>query len=267
MSFRAWLNRWFNRFGSDSNRPAAPESAKQGPAPDKSAAPEAKDVLALFSRCGDVKHHAYALKPDDPDSTVIFVYCEGLSDTQQMLNEVVLPALNQFYEIYGFKDASLLAKATQLQLEVYRADNWEREAEQQIFEGRLILYIPALRALGSVDIAAMPARQPDDSHIDISVRGSRDCFVEEMATNIALIRKRIRSVSLAAETMVIGERTKTKVGLLYVQDIAHPNIIQEVKGQLRNVNIDGIFSATQLEELLSPSLTLFPLMVYTGRPD
>ncbi|GAB2696568.1 spore germination protein [Paenibacillus thermoaerophilus] len=267
MSLRAWLNRWFNRLGSESNRPGMREYAKSRPMPRQKAALNANHVLALFSPCGDVKHHVYSLKPDDPDSTVIFVYCEGLCDTQQMLNEVVLPALNQYYEIYGFSDVNLLSKATQLQLEWFQEDDWEKRAEQQIFEGRLILFIPALHALGSVDIASMPTRQPDDSHIDISVRGSRDCFVEEVATNIALIRKRIRSVTLASETIVIGERTKTKVGLMYLNDIANSNIIQEVRAQLRSVNIDGIFSATQLEELLSPSLSMFPLMVYTGRPD
>ncbi|MGG1314656.1 spore germination protein [Cohnella laeviribosi] len=256
------------RLIAKSNPPGKRETADRPPiSAKKTAAPEAADILDLFSRCGDVKHHFYVLKPDDPESTVLFVNCESLSDNQLMLHEVVLPRLSLFYETHGFKDANLLKKESQLQLEIFPEEDWQSPTEQQVFEGKLILYIPALRVIGSVDIALTPSRNPEDSNIDVSVRGPRDGFVEEVSTNIALIRKRIRSVSLASEMTTIGKRTKTKIALLYMYDIADPKIIQEVKRQLQTIDMDGVISATQLEELLSPSFSLFPLMLYTGRPD
>lgn len=228
---------------------------------------ETPAILAFFNRCADVKHHVYTLNAKDDLSSVLFVYCEGLSDNQHMLHEVVLPHLRRFYETYGFTEVDLLKTASQLQLELLPDDDWQRKASQDVFEGKLLMHIPALRIICSVDIAKLPTRKPEESNIEVSIRGARDGFVEELAINVALIRKRLKSASLAYETIVIGERSQTSIGLMYVYDIADPKVIQDVKQRLQSITIDGIFSTTQLEEIISPTKALFPLMAYTGRPD
>ncbi|MCM3494629.1 spore germination protein [Paenibacillus sp. FSL M7-1455] len=228
---------------------------------------DASAILNLFSRCADVKHHTYTLNALEERSSVLFVFCEGMSDSQHMIHEVVLPRLQRFYETYGFTDAGMLQTASQLQLERLPDDDWQRKATQHVFEGKLLMYIPALRVICSVDIAKLPARKPEESNVEVSVRGAKDCFVEELATNAALIRKRLKSPSLAYEQMVLGERTQTRIGLMYMYDIADPKVIQEVKQRLQKITIDGVFSATELEEMIEPTWALFPLMAYTGRPD
>jgi hypothetical protein len=131
----------------------------------------------------------------------------------------------------------------------------------------LLLFVPALTALFSLDISKKPARQPEESVIEVSIRGPKDGFVEELVVNVALIRKRIKSTSMVYETKTVGVRTKTTVAILYMKDIADPKIVQDLKTKLDRLQIDGAFSATQLEELMEPTKALFPLMGYTGRPD
>ncbi|MGF9712064.1 spore germination protein [Paenibacillus naphthalenovorans] len=224
-------------------------------------------ILAFFQRCADVKHHIYTLNANDDRSSVLFVYCEGLSDSQKMIHELVLPRLQRFYEIYGFTEVEWLISASQLHLELLPDHDWQRKAAQNVFEGNLLMHIPALGVTGTVNIADLPTRKPEESNLEVSIRGPRDGFVEDLVTNVALIRKRIKSPSLAYDSLVVGERTQTRVGLMYVYDIADPKIIQDVKQRIQKITIDGIFSATQLEELISPAKAWFPLMAYTGRPD
>ncbi|WP_248929877.1 spore germination protein [Paenibacillus hamazuiensis] len=264
------LKRWLRPFVFKKSAGSIADSFR--PSPSTSELPsieiiDASAILKLFNRCADVKHHTYTLNAREERSTVLFVFCEGMSDSQHMIHEVVLPRLQRFYETYGFTDAGMLQTASQLQLERLPDVNWQRKATQQVFDGKLLMYIPALRIICSVDIAKLPARKPEESNVEVSVRGAKDCFVEELATNAALVRKRIKSPSLAYEQIVLGERTQTRIGLMYMYDIADPKVIQEVKQRLQKITIDGVFSATELEEMIEPTWALFPLMAYTGRPD
>jgi len=119
-----------------------------------------------------------------------------------------------------------------------------------------------------VNISQIPGRSPEESSTEISIKGPKDGFVESVVTNVALIRKRIRSKSLCYERYVLGTRTKTKVGLLYFEDIISPKILKEVKLRLEKIDVDGISGIGQLEEVLSDSkYSLFPLFDFTGRPD
>ena len=52
------------------------------------------------------------------------------------------------------------------------------------------------------------------------IRGPKDSFTENNAINIGLIRKRIKDPKLFFEEVKVGRRTKTKVNVIYINDIA-----------------------------------------------
>ncbi|MEB3103425.1 spore germination protein [Ferviditalea candida] len=224
-------------------------------------------LIENFRRCSDVKHHRFKLNAMDEQSAVLMLYCEGLSDSQQFIHEIAVPRLNEFYKVNGFASAEAFVSSSQLQLETLPVETWRREAVKHIFEGKLLLYIPAFHTIFSLDISKKPARKPEQSNIEVSIRGAKDGFVEELATNAGLIRKRVKSSSMAYETRTVGVRTQTAIGIFYLYDIVDPQIVADIHQKLDNIQIDGIFSATQLEEMMSPTRALFPLMAYTGRPD
>ncbi len=70
-----------------------------------------------------------------------------------------------------------------------------------------------------IDISERPERQPEESNTEDSIKGPNDGFTENLATNIALVRKRLRTQSVNYETFIIGRRSQTEVGLLYMQDV------------------------------------------------
>lgn len=242
------------------------KSSTQQGAPDTQPLNE-QTLLQRFQMCRDVKHHVYKLVAGDEQSRIVLLYCDGLCDNQQLIQDVVLPHLTRFYENHGFQKNQEVLESCQLQLESISFEEWGQKSETDIFEGKLLLFIPTLTALFSLDISKKPARQPEESNIEVSIRGPKDGFVEELGVNVALIRKRIKSTSMVYETKTVGVRTKTTIAILYMQDIVDPKIVQDIKTKLDRLHIDGAFSATQLEEFMEPTKALFPLMGYTGRPD
>jgi len=220
----------------------------------------------LFDQCQDVKILTHRFG-ETVSSEVILIFSEGTCDSSA-ISRTILPALeNLFAKDGGFHlyDASLLAS---LPLTPFKGSISADKMSEYLFEGELIFVFPHLESVFQMDISKLPQRTPDESNTEISIKGPKDGFVESIKTNIALIRKRIRSSTLCCELSTIGTRTKTKVGLLYVSDIISPQLLGEVRKRLERIDIDGIYSIGQIEELVSDhKRTLLPLMDSTGRPD
>src|SRR5574344_46626 len=75
------------------------------------------------------------------------------------------------------------------------------------------------------DILVLETKSKIDRGVNISsnenvIRGPKDSFNENYMTNIGLIRKRIKDDKLTIEESIVGRRTKTKVALIYINDIA-----------------------------------------------
>lgn len=100
------------------------------------------------------------------------------------------------------------------------------------------------------------------------VRGPKDSFTENNATNLGLIRKRIKDENLWFDETIVGRRTKTKVTLAYIQDIADINRVDEIKHELEKIDIDGILDSGYIREfILKKNKSSFPQFKSTERPD
>lgn len=73
--------------------------------------------------------------------------------------------------------------------------------------------------------------EPDNEGI---VRGPHTGFVEDLATNLASIRKLIKSPNIVVKYFTLGEEMHTKVAIAYMQNIANDDLVTEVKKKVRN---------------------------------
>ncbi|MBP1991901.1 spore germination protein [Paenibacillus eucommiae] len=221
-------------------------------------------IRQWFSGSHDVKFYEHT--SEYTGLRTLLVYCDGLCDTKFM-NEFVLSELDN---VTSEGLSSLLVKKYigNIMLEPV-AQPWKKsELSSAIFSGYLLLYFINEQLLAHLNIQRLPQRKPEDSNMENSARGARDGFVEELATNAALIRKRLATTDLRYEEIKIGNIAPTKTGLLYLESIKDRPYIEEARNRLLSLDIDTVLGIAQIEELLSDSpYTLFPLVTYTGRPD
>ena len=103
---------------------------------------------------------------------------------------------------------------------------------------------------------------------EVAVRGPKDGFVENFQKNVGLIRKRIKDENLVLNEKKIGRRSKTKIGLMYIKDIAKPEFIKYIENKLKGIDIDAIIDSNYIVELIEDSKkTDFPVTLVTERPD
>ena len=102
---------------------------------------------------------------------------------------------------------------------------------------------------------------------EIAIRGPKDSFTENFNKNLGLIRRRIKSENLWLDNLDVGKSTKTKVGLLYMENICDKRLVSEVRDKLNNINIDGIFDIGYIKNLILDEDKVFPTVITTERPD
>lgn len=215
----------------------------------------------LFQNSADVKFQQYNFE----GHSIYLITCEAMTDLQ-LLNEVVVPRV-------GFLCNNLTSETIEKQVEsqLYVPDLKKVQNEQEaillVFSGFVLLYFEEGQLLFSSNVAKKPNRSPEETRTEATIKGPRDNFIEDIAVNIALIRKRLPTNSLSVERFVLGTRSKTNVAILYFDDIADKSILEEIKQQLKKVETDAIFSGDVLMERVNKNALLFPRNNYTGRPD
>jgi len=220
-------------------------------------------LRSLFAHSADVVLRELPPRRQNPISGLV-LYCEGMIDGQ-LLNQHALPNLERL--IGESRQWDELVEALEHSMEWKKLDK-RSNVESLLFAGHLIVFFALQGCFFSMDISQLPQRQPEESNTEISIKGARDAFTEDINTNVALIRKRLPTCSLHNERYVLGTRSGTKVSLLYISDIIQPQIIDEARNRLKRIEVDALVASNQLEEALSDSsLSIFPLLDYIGRPD
>ena len=144
------------------------------------------------------------------------------------------------------------------------------EAIINLLAGELLFLIDGEDALLSVDARMFPARTPAESTLEKVTRGSKDSFIETLVFNTALIRRRLRDPNLRFEIVKVGSRSQTDVAIAYIADVTNPDLVDDVRRKLKDIDIDGIPMAERaVEEYIveGTSLDVIPKVRYTERPD
>lgn len=101
-----------------------------------------------------------------------------------------------------------------------------------------------------------------------SVYGPKDAFTENYQINLGLLKRRIKSSTLATDEMVIGRKSNTKVGIIYFKDIAEEKLVQKIKKKLEQVDIDALVNIGYIRQfIVNENKTAFPQVISTERPD
>jgi spore germination protein KA len=100
------------------------------------------------------------------------------------------------------------------------------------------------------------------------IRGPKEGFTENIRTNTALIRRKIKSPDLWIINRKIGRQTQTDVSVMYLHGIADEKIVNEILQRLDRIDTDSILESGYIEEFIQDrTFTPFPTITNTERPD
>lgn len=214
--------------------------------------------------CGKIKSffRSYAdieFVPIEKDESLQAFYCKGMLDSKQ---------LNEYFNRILLSIRKEEQRSLSEVLPPVQHIDSVKKMMNLLFSGSLIVFQEGTPFFYVFDISKIPQRNPQESNTEVSIKGPKDAFTEEMDVNISLIRKRMKSEQLYCESFTLGSLSETKVSLLYLHDKANPDIIKEIRKRLDDFQGESVVSTGQLEQWLSDrTFSLFPLFDYVTRPD
>jgi spore germination protein KA len=152
-------------------------------------------------------------------------------------------------------------------LDYAESDNME-DAVQAILYGKVVLHQEGISKLYLLGVDLKKERSINIPTNERILRGSNEAFIENIDTNINLMRKLINSTEFVVKTYTIGRLSRTKVAVMYIKTIAQTAIVEEIDRRLTSIDIDYVEAPGFIDEMIrEKKFSLFPQLLITERPD
>lgn len=134
--------------------------------------------------------------------------------------------------------------------------------------GNCALFVDTLNISFDIDVKGFKQRSVEKPQNELVIKGPHEAFVENIRTNTSLLRRFANNENLIIESLDVGDLTKTKCAVCYMQNITNNDLVAEVKYRINSLDIDSLLSTGQLEQLISDNNSLgLPRAISTERPD
>lgn len=198
------------------------------------------------------------------DHNVCIAYLESIIDEKDIKTNILQPLLS----ILSERNLSLEKVAAFLPETGSRQLNTLEAVVSDLLDGRTVVFLDKQSSALSFRTQGWAKHEPKEPESEQIVRGPREGFTETLSENIGMVRRWIKDPHLRTDSLEIGRRTKTKVAVMYLRDVADPRIVKEVKKRLSAIDIDGVLESSYLEHLITDRrLSIFPLTQATERSD
>lgn len=224
----------------------------------------------IFTDVNDIVYRKFKFE-DGREAALIFI--KNMIDIK-LLQSAVLKPLTSFNTNAVIKHKNRINELiTILEFQVITSLNIKKTRKigdiiDSILSGETVLIVDGIDEALSIGLPKLENRSIDESDKEPIIRGPHDSFVENIDTNITLIRRRIKTPALKVWKTSVGKVTKTQVAILYMDSIADNGIVTEVKKRISKIDVDSILENCNIEELIEDSkFSIFPQLNNTERPD
>jgi spore germination protein KA len=193
-------------------------------------------------------------------------FIKQLTDSVSLTENIVKPVVRHINASQSSPKAKIIMENV-IFAEESRLENDYSLAEQYLLDGLTVILFSGEREYITVNIKKVEQRQVADPELSYTLRSPRDCFVENLDTNLSLLRYRVKDPSFRAEELTVGQRTKTRVVLSYIDDIIDPNIVRDMRNKINSINIDAIVDSSDIQQILTKKNSLLPQMGIIERSD
>ena len=226
-------------------------------------------IETMFGNWSDIVERRFDLDRcawgDDP--AIYVVYIDGLCDHELIENTLIKPITWEWRN----KDTADLWEhiiSCEGQTADYTQESDMDNVVRAVLRGDTAIFVSGSDQAIVVSSKHFPVRGIEESSTEGGMRGPRDSFNENFRTSTALIRRRIKDVHLKLEQGTMGVRSRTEYGIFYMEDIAEPELVQQIRDTIDKYEIDAVFDSGMAEHLMEKKwYRPFPVFQSTTRPD
>jgi len=197
------------------------------------------------------------------------VFIDGLTDkvVQDLLFQALMAFAGQAAPASGEKLVDLVKDRLLPGNQVSVTASF-REFLDGVNYGGTALFLEGCGKVLLVETKGWEHRTVDRPQSEQTINGPQEAFTETLRTNTSLIRKLLKSEQLTTELLTVGCRVRTYVAVMYLRDLANPDLVAEVKRRIEGVKVDYLADSGVLEQFIEDHpYSLNPTTLATERPD
>lgn len=249
----------------------APPKADSGEKLSVALAENLKRIQALLHNSNDLVVRRFSFGENSSIDAAL-VYIDGLASASVINTNIIEPLMYQL----GFveKNETQLKKSfeeikrTIISVGEVKDATTLQAAADGFISGDAALLIDGIAGALILNAKGWESRSVTEPATESVIRGPREGFTENLRTNTALIRRRIKSPALTTEMMVLGNKTRTPVCLAYISGVANEELLAEMKKRLKVIDTDAILESGYIEQFIEDApFSVFSTMGYTEKPD
>ena len=235
----------------------------------------------------DIIIREFSLTCKNKQYNAFLIYIDGMTDSVIINNFVLRPLMlknkSNTYKVIQPKTVTMHTPSSQknkinelanyIYTNLVPNNNLSKQTKfekiiSDINSGNCVLFVDTLNIVFDIDAKGFKQRSIDRPQIENVIKGPQEAFVENIRTNTSLLRRLVNNQNLIIENIEIGELSKTRCALCYMQNIANGDLIAEAKYRLNNISIDSLISSGELEQLIQDGSSAgIPQILSTERPD
>ena len=118
------------------------------------------------------------------------------------------------------------------------------------------------------DKADKPKRGINEPPTSSVIQGPRMGFIEDIESNLQMIRTRIKHKDFKLVELEVGRYTQTRVVMAYIESVADPKVVDKIQQRIKDINIDGIVDSNYVAQFLQDEkIKLFRQVGSDEKPD
>ncbi len=218
-----------------------------------------------FSLCSDFNLREINL--GTLNTRIIIASIEGFFDKAILAENIIEPIINysgnkNYSSVFTLLSESILSVSDVKDLYSFK------ECLSGILTGDVVLFIDGQDKAFKIGLKSPEKRAVSEPDTEISIKGSREGFSENLKTNLILLRRRIKNTKFKVESLVLGKQTNTDIAICYIQGIVAPEVVEEVKNRLSRINTDAILATGYMEQFIQDGkMPFFPMVGNSEKPD
>ncbi|ACV63708.1 GerA spore germination protein [Desulfofarcimen acetoxidans DSM 771] len=204
-----------------------------------------------------------------PEIQGFLVFIDGLTDKalQDMLLKTLMLQTKEKHLGPDANNAEFMIKNLIPGNQVNTYNNY-RKVLDAINYGETAIFLENLSHAITVETKGWEHRAVSRTMVEQIVRGPQEAFTETLRANTALIRKMLKNENLITEMIPAGVRNHGNVAIMYINNLANPMLVKEVKKRVASIKTDLLTDSGLLEQFIEDHpYNLNPQVIATERPD
>jgi spore germination protein KA len=202
----------------------------------------------------------------------VLIFINGMIDTTLVNENIMKPLMFNTHNIYDEASAEInnirYIESTLLSVGDIKETSSMNKAVDSFLSGDTILLIDGSKEALVINLHGWKTRSIEEPKTESVVRGPREGFSETLSINTALLRRKIKNTNFMLESVELGVRTKTDVCIAYINGLADPKLIEEIRRRLKRINTDSILESGYVEQFIEDApFSIFSTVANSEKPD